>query len=200
MCNLTRNVRVKIAADLSCNGSEKWKDCKIDSCIANLVQALQLAGIDMRSSCCGHGKGEGEITLADGRILLILPKSMAIRYSTKRTKDTELALVMPLLDKSKMTIRNGGHMNALPLDATLNNDQKGFPCKELDVLFSRRRALAIPCLACRGPHITESMRMGEVADGWHWQCKNCGTWLLFVGGKTREELVARFSSNDSQPQ
>ena len=96
MCNSTRNVRVKIAADVSCNGSEKWKDCKIDSCIADLVQALQLAGINMRSSCCGHGKGEGEITLADGRMLLVLSKSMAARYSAKRSKDTELGLVIPL--------------------------------------------------------------------------------------------------------
>lgn len=68
----TTLVRVKIPADLSCDGKEKWKDCGIDSCIAPIVAALQAAGIDMRGSCCGHGKREGEIELEDGRGLLIL--------------------------------------------------------------------------------------------------------------------------------
>jgi hypothetical protein len=66
-------VRVKIPADLSCDGNEKWKDVGIDSCIAPIVSALQNAGIDMRGSCCGHGDGIGNIELADGRVLLILP-------------------------------------------------------------------------------------------------------------------------------
>ena len=72
MCNSTTLVHVKIPADLSCNGKEKWKMCKIDSCISGIVNALQVGGIDMRSSCCGHGKVEGFIALQDGRGLLIL--------------------------------------------------------------------------------------------------------------------------------
>jgi len=51
----------------------EWTICAIDPCIANIVRALQRAGIDMRSSCCGHGQGPGEIALADGRILAIMP-------------------------------------------------------------------------------------------------------------------------------
>ncbi len=46
---------------------------KIDGCIAPIVKALQRGGIDMRASCCGHGKGRGSIHLQDGRTLLILP-------------------------------------------------------------------------------------------------------------------------------
>ncbi len=64
-------VRVKVAADLSWNGKETWKDFKIDSCIASLVKALQKGGIDMRSSCCGHGNNLGSINLQDGRTLFI---------------------------------------------------------------------------------------------------------------------------------
>lgn len=64
-------VKVKIPADLSSHGESylgyKW----IDSCIAPIVKALQEAGIDMRASCCGHGKGDGKIILQDGRILII---------------------------------------------------------------------------------------------------------------------------------
>jgi hypothetical protein len=67
-------VKVKIPADLSCDGKEKWKEVGIDSCIAPIVKALQKAGIDMRGSCCGHGEKIGEIALADGRGLLILSK------------------------------------------------------------------------------------------------------------------------------
>lgn len=72
-------VRVKIAADLSCTGKERWKDIGIDRCIALLVSALQNGGIDMRGSCCGHGKRRGEIHLQDGRILLVLNKEQADR-------------------------------------------------------------------------------------------------------------------------
>ncbi len=64
-------MRVKIAAELSHTGEERWADKAIDSCIAPIVRALQDAGIDMKGSCCGHGKGAGEILLADGRVLTI---------------------------------------------------------------------------------------------------------------------------------
>jgi hypothetical protein len=64
-------VRVKIPADLSCSGRAKWKKAQIDSCIAPIVGALQKGGIDMRGSCCGHGRGDGDIQLQDGRTLII---------------------------------------------------------------------------------------------------------------------------------
>jgi len=63
-------VNVKIPADLACEGKMKWKKMHIDKCIAPIVKALQDGGIDMRGSCCGHGKN-GEIELQDGRKLLI---------------------------------------------------------------------------------------------------------------------------------
>jgi len=71
MCNETTTVRVKIPADLSHTGKVLWKDTQIDSCIASLVLILQLAGIDMRASCCGHGKTHGHIMLQDGWKLII---------------------------------------------------------------------------------------------------------------------------------
>lgn len=64
-------VRVKIPADISRTGEAYWKDVGIDECIAPIVKALQVAGIDMRGSCCGHGVTHGSILLADGRELLI---------------------------------------------------------------------------------------------------------------------------------
>lgn len=64
-------VRVKVQAELSHTGEERWADKGIDSCIASIVKALQDAGIDMRGSCCGHGKQDGEIVLSDGRTLVI---------------------------------------------------------------------------------------------------------------------------------
>jgi len=81
------NVQVKIPADLSSTGEEKWKDCLIDRCIAPLVKALQEGGIDMRGSCCGHGKGPGEIHLQDGRMFLILSKEMTKEFMMRRTKE-----------------------------------------------------------------------------------------------------------------
>lgn len=66
-----KKLKLKIPADLSSTGKEKWKMCKIDSCIADIVEALQNAGIDMRGCCCGHGKDLGDIHLQDGRVLVI---------------------------------------------------------------------------------------------------------------------------------
>jgi len=38
-------VKVKIPADLSSTGKEKWKEVDIDKCIAPLIRALQEGGI-----------------------------------------------------------------------------------------------------------------------------------------------------------
>lgn len=73
-------VRVKIPADLSFSGEERWKECGIDACIAPIVKALQEGGIDMRGSCCGHGARNGDIELADGRGLLVLSKEAFQEY------------------------------------------------------------------------------------------------------------------------
>jgi len=43
----------------------------IDSCIASIVEALNKSGIRTIASCCGHGKIDGSIILADGRELLV---------------------------------------------------------------------------------------------------------------------------------
>lgn len=64
-------VNVWVPPDLDCAGRGKWKLTKIDACIAPIVMALQKAGIDMRGSCCGHGKRRGRIELQDGRVLII---------------------------------------------------------------------------------------------------------------------------------
>jgi len=72
-CKETIDVLVHIDADLTCERNEKWKVVKIDRCIASIVKALQDGRINMRGSCCGHGRTIGEIELSDGRKLLIYP-------------------------------------------------------------------------------------------------------------------------------
>ena len=67
-------ISLKIPADLSHTGEVHWKEVKIDACIAPIVDALQKSGIDMRWSCCGHGKTIGHIDLQDGRILVLEDK------------------------------------------------------------------------------------------------------------------------------
>jgi hypothetical protein len=80
MCHSTSNVRVTIPSDLNCSGDAQRKEVPIDACIAPIVDALQRAKIDMRGSCCGHGRCDGHIQLADGRALLILPAPVADWY------------------------------------------------------------------------------------------------------------------------
>ena len=75
-------VNVKIPADLSHTGKSRWKKARIDKCIAPIVKALQEGGIDMRGSCCGHNKRDGDIHLQDGRILII--KKEGNKYLSKR--------------------------------------------------------------------------------------------------------------------
>jgi hypothetical protein len=42
-----------------------------DPCIADLIAALNHAGLATVASCCGHGVVDGRISLADGRELLL---------------------------------------------------------------------------------------------------------------------------------
>lgn len=80
----TEDVRVKVPADLSSTGEARWRSYKTDACIASIVRALQAAGIDMRGSCCGHDKGDGEIQLQDGRTLTVQnPVQRRIRAMSK---------------------------------------------------------------------------------------------------------------------
>lgn len=80
----TREVELLIPEDLSYTGYARFKPAAIDECIAPIVQALQRADINMRHSCCGHGKGEGDIHLQDGRILLVLSKEVSDVYMRHR--------------------------------------------------------------------------------------------------------------------
>ena len=57
----------------------KRTEIPIDACISDIVQALNNMNIETTASCCSHFKGLGEITLADGRTLLILNKDSVIK-------------------------------------------------------------------------------------------------------------------------
>lgn len=80
-CGVAKHVTVKIPADLACKGVACWKQGYIDSCLAPLVKSLQEGGVDMRGSCCGHGKYFGEIVLQDGNLLLVLSPLQAREYT-----------------------------------------------------------------------------------------------------------------------
>nr|PZN76097.1 MAG: hypothetical protein DIU57_17715 [Pseudomonadota bacterium] len=49
------------------------KTFEVDDDIADLVHALNTAGIATVASCSGHGMRPGRISLADGRELFVLP-------------------------------------------------------------------------------------------------------------------------------
>jgi len=73
MCEWGNDVKlsVPIPSELSHTGELRWDIKGIDECIAPIIQALNHAGIYTSQSCCGHGKGDGIITLHDGRIIII---------------------------------------------------------------------------------------------------------------------------------
>lgn len=88
-----KKVKVKIPADLACEGYEKWKTIGVDSCIASIVEALQGGGIDMRGSCCGHGYSPGMIHLQDGRGLLVMDKVTTEKYLCSELRLTRAGYV-----------------------------------------------------------------------------------------------------------
>ena len=92
-------VKVKIPADLSSTGKVKWKRALIDGCIAPIVRALQKGGIDMRGSCCGHGKGFGDIHLQDNRMLIIIPGQLY--YKKIQGKLTKIFKKTTLTERGK---------------------------------------------------------------------------------------------------
>ena len=66
------DMEVTVPASLSHTGQERQKVVGIDACIAPIIKALNDAGIKTINCCCGHGKSDGSIMLADGRTLVIL--------------------------------------------------------------------------------------------------------------------------------
>ncbi|HNT30338.1 MAG TPA: hypothetical protein PKL83_05290 [bacterium] len=68
MCEWGTDKIVKLYKPMPVSGRN---EIAVDSCLADLVQALNNAGIETTGCCCGHGKGDGDIQLADGRILII---------------------------------------------------------------------------------------------------------------------------------
>lgn len=62
----------------------------VDPCIAQIVQALNDAGIPTMASCCGHGKNFGRISLADGRDLLIVPFEQAQNLDASKGGEVDL--------------------------------------------------------------------------------------------------------------
>lgn len=73
MCEWGADIQlnVPIHADDSYTGQLRWDVKGVDACIADLIQALNAAGIYTRSCCCGHGKTDGSIVLHDGREIVI---------------------------------------------------------------------------------------------------------------------------------
>lgn len=60
------NEKVTIPARLSYTGKARMAIKGIDACIALFVRSLNANGVLTESSCCGHGKGYGLISLASG--------------------------------------------------------------------------------------------------------------------------------------
>ena len=60
---------------------------KVDSCIAKIIQALNNFDIQTVASCCGHGNRPGNIALADGRELFIVPDYESGRALDKKYPD-----------------------------------------------------------------------------------------------------------------
>lgn len=88
-------MEVTIPAHLSHTGKARRAVKGIDACLAPLVKALNEGGITTASSCCGHGKEDGVILLADGRQLIAKQRSgpyAELVREVERLTDENIAL------------------------------------------------------------------------------------------------------------
>ena len=67
----TVNLQVPIPARLSHTGAACWEWKPIDSCLVDIVRALNAGGMLTASCCCGHGKGPACIELQNGLVLRV---------------------------------------------------------------------------------------------------------------------------------
>jgi hypothetical protein len=76
MCKWGNDVKCKVLIPESDShtGKKRWVIKGVDSCLADIIQALNDAKIYTATSCCGHGKRRGTIQLQDGRKLIIVSK------------------------------------------------------------------------------------------------------------------------------
>jgi hypothetical protein len=94
-----RIVNVTIPADLSHSGEAYKRAVGIDACIADLVEAMESAGLFMRSSCCGHGTQDGRIELQDGRVLVLeTSQKVGIEMTPDRPDETLAPLTQETID------------------------------------------------------------------------------------------------------
>ena len=122
MCEWGNDVelRVPISAKKSYTGKFRWDNKAIDSCLADIVQALNGAGIYTEECCCGHGKSDGYLALHDGRVFLI-PKDGILywqrpddRVSTVELENSNLKLQLTKLKEKKKSQLPDEPLDTLP--------------------------------------------------------------------------------------
>lgn len=79
MCREDQTTLIKVKRSVI--GRYEYRE--VDSCIADLAQALEDAGIEIMGSCCYHGKDFGIMVLQDERMLMIcdLPNYRSLRWA-----------------------------------------------------------------------------------------------------------------------
>lgn len=82
-------LRLPITSDLSRDGKRYYKKVPVDFCIAGLVKELNAAGIETKSSCCGHGKIGGFVLLLDGTEIKIRQRQLSAAEAVQIMSKTE---------------------------------------------------------------------------------------------------------------
>ena len=65
----------------------------IDWCIHQIVASLNAGGVETVACCCGHGKEDGNIVLADGRELMIIANGERARRIEHLIKENNIFML-----------------------------------------------------------------------------------------------------------
>lgn len=85
MCKQDETVAISVKAHPSWTRhvSNGRKLIDVDSCLADIVMALNEIGVHTKACCCGHGHAPGNIALEDGRELIIAPDFLSARVAER---------------------------------------------------------------------------------------------------------------------
>ena len=90
MCKWGDRTKVKVIRRANPFVKDGWHEISVDSCMAPFVQKLNNDGVVTLQCCCGHGKYEAEIWIAEGSI----KKAKSLGYKLSKLENPKRTVII----------------------------------------------------------------------------------------------------------